>query len=85
MDLRKVRPLHPVLVIHATCSGLWFALLVFQSGLIQKRNTSVHRTLGFASILLALGIFIAGQCAVNYFQFGGEHRSSADERAKAGC
>ena len=36
MDLRKVRPLHPALAIHATCNGLWFALLVIQSGLIQQ-------------------------------------------------
>jgi hypothetical protein len=54
-------------VIHATCNGLWFALLVIQSGLIQTRKAKVHRALGVASILLALGIFVTGQGAVNYF------------------
>lgn len=67
MDLRKVRPLPPVLAIHATCNGLWFALLVVQSGLIQGRKFRIHRALGFASILLAIGIFVTGQYAVNYF------------------
>lgn len=67
MDLRKVRPLPPALAIHATCNGLWFALLVIQSVLIQKRKVKIHRTLGFASILLAISILVTGQYAVNYF------------------
>lgn len=66
MDTRKLRPLPPALVIHATCNGLWFALLVVQSGLIQVRKAKIHRTLGFASILLALAIFVTGEPAVNY-------------------
>lgn len=67
MDVRKLRPLPSALVIHATCNGIWFALLVIQSGLIQVRKAKIHRALGFASILLALAIFVTGQPAVNYF------------------
>jgi hypothetical protein len=67
LNLRKVRPLPTVLEVHAACNGLWFALVVVQSWLIQRRSIRLHRVLGFASILLALGIFLTGQSAVNYF------------------
>ena len=47
-------PIRPMLHAHALLMGSWFALVVFQTGLIGRGNVALHKTLGaFSPILVA--------------------------------
>lgn len=57
---QSLPPAKPIIWIHGTIMFLWYLLIVFQSRLVQKKKIRLHKTLGYTSILLALGILISG-------------------------
>ncbi|MFY0637439.1 hypothetical protein [Maricaulis maris] len=57
-------PMRPHLHLHAVSMGLWYALMVVQTGLIARGRAGLHKTLGFASlalvaIMLPTGIWVS--------------------------
>lgn len=53
-------PTHKIIWIHGLIMFGWYVLIVIQSGLIRKKQTSLHRKIGYSSIPLAIGILISG-------------------------
>jgi hypothetical protein len=60
------RLIHPpyamptILYVHVAIATAWMALLLVQSGLVQVRRVSVHRTLGLWGLLLGAALPVAG-------------------------
>jgi hypothetical protein len=52
--------LKPIVRIHAAVSTGWIALLVFQTLLIARRRTPLHRRLGILGAMLASGVIVFG-------------------------
>jgi len=50
----------PALLMHGTVTLAWFALTLVQALLIRRANFALHKTLGWASIALALLIVVLG-------------------------
>ena len=57
-------PPPPALVLHGGVTLAWFALTLVQALLIRRANFGLHRQLGWASIVLALGIVVLGYSTV---------------------
>lgn len=57
---QSLPPAKPIIWIHGAIMFLWYLWIVIQSGLVQRKKIKLHQTLGFASILLALGILVSG-------------------------
>lgn len=53
-------PIRPLLHVHAVTMGLWFGLIVVQTGLIAKDREDLHRRLGVLSVLLVLVMLPTG-------------------------
>ncbi len=53
-------PPRPALLLHAAVTFGWYALICVQSILIRQGNFDLHRTLGWASIALAVSIVVTG-------------------------
>src|SRR6188472_2404745 len=52
--------LKPLVRIHSAVSTGWIALLVFQTVLIARRRTPLHRRLGILGGALASGVIVFG-------------------------
>ena len=46
--------MYPALIVHSLSYVVWFTLFVVQASLVSKRNLKLHRTLGQASLALAV-------------------------------
>lgn len=73
-----LRPMSPLVIVHAIASTAWVLLFIVQGGLISARQHRWHKRLGFVSIALAvamvvLGFMVAVQLAVRGGAPGGMH------------
>ncbi|MFN8586483.1 MAG: hypothetical protein U0704_01685 [Candidatus Eisenbacteria bacterium] len=50
----------PFVYFHAACLFGWLALLIAQAALVQVRNVSLHRRLGWLGVALVAGIVVSG-------------------------
>jgi hypothetical protein len=64
MLARAYPPVSPTVHVHGWTFFLWYLLLPLQAGLIATRRVAVHRTLGAASIVLALAMVVTGQVVI---------------------
>lgn len=55
------------LVLHGVVMSTWMAVLVVQTGLVQAKNLSAHRTLGWFGLTVALLVIPTGMMAMNGF------------------
>jgi hypothetical protein len=46
--------------IHGACIGLWFLLFLVQSLLIASKNRRIHLKLGWAVVVIGLGVVVTG-------------------------
>lgn len=46
--------------IHGACIGLWFLLFLVQSLLIASKNRRIHLKLGWAALVIGLGVVVTG-------------------------
>jgi hypothetical protein len=56
----------PIVHVHGWTFFLWYLLLPFQAGLIATRRVAVHRTFGFASLVLASAMTLTGIVVVSH-------------------
>ncbi len=56
----NVSKIHPLMLVHACAMYAWYGLLVVQAGLIRRMNYSLHKRLGFLSIVVALAVLVTG-------------------------
>jgi hypothetical protein len=59
-------PPPPALVLHGAVTLTWFALTLVQALLIRRANFTLHKTLGWASMALALAIVVLGYLTVSH-------------------
>ncbi len=52
--------LTPLVHVHAIVGSLWIILFITQAGLIARQRHDLHRTLGAASLVLAVALIIIG-------------------------
>ena len=53
-------PLSPFYQLHGLVFMSWILLFITQTALVAAHRTNIHRRLGFAGAVLALGVFIVG-------------------------
>lgn len=57
----SVLPSHPTpILVHGISATVWMALPILQAWLIAKRSRKLHRSIGYASIALALVVAVSG-------------------------
>ncbi|PZV75751.1 hypothetical protein CLV31_1307 [Algoriphagus aquaeductus] len=59
-NTESLPPASTIVWIHGLIMFSWYVLIVIQSSLIQSRKINLHRSLGYGSIFLAVGIIISG-------------------------
>jgi hypothetical protein len=57
---RPLRPLSPLVIVHAVAFTAWMALFIAQAGLISARQHKLHMRLGMATVGLAVIMVILG-------------------------
>jgi hypothetical protein len=65
---RPLRPLPPLVIVHALAFTAWMALFITQAGLISARRHALHMrlgmaTVGFAVIIVVLGVLTGARSA----------------------
>lgn len=57
----SVLPSHPTpILVHGISATVWMALPILQAWLIARRSRKLHRSIGYASIALALVVAVSG-------------------------
>jgi len=60
LDAENLPSMGNSLVVHAIACGLWLAYVPTQAYLIAKRRITIHQTLGWASVVLAIAVVSSG-------------------------
>lgn len=69
-------PLDPLVVLHGTVFSIWMLLFVVQTGLIAAERPRIHRWLGYAGGVLALGMIFLGLSVAFHAERLGHHSAS---------
>jgi len=62
----QYRHVTPAVHVHGWTFFLWYLLLPFQAGLVASKRTPVHRSLGLASVALAVAMVATGVVVVSH-------------------